>query len=124
MSYPVVKIHNSTSFIAKGKVSYMSLFCSDDNYSVTPDTTWTAKSRGVCLLTKITATVKTPEGDFVASPYTSSGTSYSNFAVISTGKNKFAVTRIVTAVTAGAPEEYVEEVELPEDYVEPTTNQK
>ncbi|RPH33234.1 MAG: hypothetical protein EHM93_06075 [Bacteroidales bacterium] len=96
MAYPKVTIANSTTFIAKGTVSYMSLFCSNDDYTVTPNTTWTADGRGVCLLTKITATVKTPEGDIVATPYTSSGTSYSKFAVIQTGPGKFEVTRRVS----------------------------
>lgn len=115
MSYPLVKIHDSTNYNVSGKVSYMSIFCSDDDYSATPSTTWQASSRGVCLLTKITATVKTPNGDIVATPYTSSGTSYSQFAVINTGGNTFAVTRVVTSV---------ENEEIPDDYVEPTTQQK
>ena len=114
MAYPLVKIHDSTRFNVSGKVSYMSIFCSDDDYSATPETTWTAEHRGVCLVTEITATVKTPDGDIVAKPYTSSGTSYSEFAVINTGGNTFAVTRVVTLT----------EEDLPEDYVEPTTQQK
>ncbi|RKS96051.1 hypothetical protein [Chryseobacterium defluvii] len=114
MSYPLVKITNSTNYIASGKVSYMSIFCSDDDYSVTPNTTWEAKSRGVCLLTEISATIKTPNGEVVATPYTSSGTSYSNFAILQTGPNSFAVTRIVN----------LSEDQVPEDYVEPTVQQK
>lgn len=114
MGYPLVTIHDSTSYNVSGKVSYMSMFCSDDDYSATPGTTWKATSRGVCLLTKITATVKTPGGDIVATPYTSSGTSYSQFAVINTGGNTFAVTRVVTTT----------QDERPADYVEPTSNQK
>lgn len=114
MSYPLVEIKNSTNYIASGKVSYASIFCSDDNYSVTPLTTWKASSRGVCLLTKITATLKTPSGDIVATPYESSGTSYSQFAIIQTGPNSFAVTRIVN----------LKEDAVPEDYVEPTIQQK
>ncbi|MFQ5980198.1 MAG: hypothetical protein ACE5OZ_18855 [Candidatus Heimdallarchaeota archaeon] len=115
MAYPLVTIHNSTNFNVEGKVSYLSFFCSDDNYSATPGTTWKAKSRGVCLVTEITALVKTPNGDIQATPYTSSGTSYSKFAVIPVGgENKFAVTRIVSAM----------EDKVPADYVEPTENQK
>ncbi|MDE9448417.1 hypothetical protein KKJ04_23700, partial [Xenorhabdus bovienii] len=72
-----------------------------------------ASSRGVCLLTKITATVRTPNGDIEAVPYTSSGTSYSQFAIIQTGNNTFEVTRRVT---------YADEI--PEDYIEPTEKQK
>ncbi|TWD93364.1 hypothetical protein FB550_1151 [Neobacillus bataviensis] len=94
-AYPDVSITNSTQFIASGRVEYLSAFCRDDNYTVTPNTTWT-NSRGVCLITRITATVRTPDGDFAATPYTSSGTSYSQFAIIQTGRNRFEVTRIVT----------------------------
>lgn len=114
MSYPLVEITNSTNFIVSGKVDYMSAFCSDDNYSVTPNTTWKAKSRGVCLLTKVSATVKTPNGEIVAKSYESSGTSYSRFAIIQTGPSAFEVTRIVNLV----------EENIPEDYLEPTAQQK
>ncbi|MEK0315011.1 hypothetical protein [Cohnella sp. 56] len=94
--YDPVQIHNSTSFNAFGRVEYASLFCSDDNYSVQRDDTWRASSRGACLLTRITATVRTPSGNIEATPYTSSGTSYSNFAIIQTGVNQFQVTRVVS----------------------------
>ncbi len=117
MSYPLVKITNSTNYVVSGKVSYMSIFCSDDNYTVSPNTMWEASSRGVCLLTEITATVKTPNGNIVATPYTSSGTSYSNFAIIQTGANSFAVTRIVNLLAEDV-------ASVPEDYAEPTTQQK
>ncbi|MFF2910310.1 hypothetical protein [Paenibacillus sp. NPDC057934] len=95
--YDPVQIYNSTSFNASGKVEYASIFCSDDNYSVQRDETWTASSRGVCLVTQISATVKTPSGNIQAEPYTSSGTSYSRFAIIQVGVNKFQVTRITSA---------------------------
>src|SRR5688572_29713060 len=80
MSYPVVEIANSTSYMVSGTVEYASMFCSNDNYNVTPNTTWQAGSRGVCLVTQISASVVTPNGTFQAQPYTSSGTSYSQFA--------------------------------------------
>ncbi len=114
MSYPLVNIHNSTNYIANGTVDYMSIFCSNDDYTVTPNTSWQASSRGVCLVTKISATVKTPNGDFQATPYTSSGTSYSQFAIIQVGPNQFEVTRRVSAM----------EDEIPADYKEPTEQQK
>lgn len=60
------------------------------------DETWKASSRGVCLVTRITATVRTPSGNIQAEPYTSSGTSYSQFAIIQVGVNKFQVTRVVS----------------------------
>ncbi len=113
MSYPNVKIFNSTSFNASGTVEYMSVFCKDNTYSVTTNTKWEAESRGVCLLTKITASIVTPQGTFEATPYTSSGTSYSHFAIMQTGNNEFAVSRVVTST----------EDSLPEDYVEPTEDQ-
>lgn len=94
--YDPVQIFNSTSFNAFGKVEYASIFCSDDNYAVQRDETWTASSRGVCLVTRITATVRTPSGNIEAEPYTSSGTSFSKFAIIQVGVNKFQVTRVVS----------------------------
>ena len=87
------------TYIVSGKVYYAGapVFCSNDSYSVTPNTAWTASSRGSCLVTKITATVKTPNGDVKATSYTSSGTSYSQFAVINHGDgDNFQVTRRVS----------------------------
>ncbi|MBP1994674.1 hypothetical protein [Paenibacillus eucommiae] len=95
--YDPVQIFNSTSFNAFGRVEYASIFCSDDNYNVQRDETWRASSRGVCLVTRITATVRTPSGNIEAEPYTSSGTSYSQFAIIQVGVNRFQVTRVVSA---------------------------
>lgn len=114
MGYPVVQIANSTNYIASGTVSYASIFCSNDNYTVTPTTTWSASSRGVCLVTEISAVVQTPNGNIQATPYTSSGTSYSQFAIIQTGPNSFEVTRRVS----------LSEDAMPADYVEPTEKQK
>ncbi len=114
MSYDVVKIINTTNYNVSGGVSYMSLFCHDDTYHVTPITTWEAASRGVCLVTKITATVQIPGAYIEATPYTSSGTSYSLFAVIQTGPSSFEVTRRVSGLEDLAPD----------DYLEPTINQK
>lgn len=96
-AYPPVSITNSTPFSAFGEVNYASFLCSDDRYNVAGNgSTWTASSRGVCLLTRITAIVRTPSGDIAATPYTSSGTSYSEFVIIQTGPNQFAVTRRVS----------------------------
>lgn len=114
MSYPCVDIINSTNYIASGTVSYASMFCSNDGYSVTPNTNWTADTRGACLVTEISAVVKTPNGDTQATPYTSSGTSYSQFAVLQTGPNSFEVARRVSGA---------EDV-VPADHVEPTSQQK
>ena len=96
-AYPPVSITNSTPFSAFGDVNYASFLCSDDHYNVDGNGgNWTASSRGVCLLTRITAIVRTPSGDIAATPYTSSGTSYSEFVIIQTGPNQFAVTRRVS----------------------------
>lgn len=114
MAYPPVEIFNSTNYIASGRVNYMSAFCSDDDYTVTPTTAWKASGRGVCLLTKISAVLQTPDGKIEATPYTSSGTSYSKFAVIQIGPSSFEVTRRVTAT----------ENDTPADYREPATKQK
>lgn len=114
MAYPKVKIINSTKYVVEGDAVYCSAFCSDDHYIVEGGMTWKAKSRGVCLLKRITATVKTPSGNIEATPYTSFGTSYSQFAVIDLGSNNFSVTRVVNG-TEDFP---------PENYVEPTEQQK
>ncbi|MCG7386385.1 hypothetical protein [Paenibacillus sp. ACRRY] len=95
--YDLVQIFNSTPYNAFGRVEYASIFCSDDNYSVQRDETWRASGRGACLVTRITATVRTPSGNVEAEAYTSSGTSYSQFAIIQVGVNKFQVTRVVSA---------------------------
>ncbi|MGO4529142.1 hypothetical protein AB4Z30_08665 [Paenibacillus sp. 2TAF8] len=93
--YDPVQIYNSTSFNAYGTVEYPSVFCSNDRYSVQREGTWQSSGRGVCLVTRITATVITPSGNIEAEPYTSSGTSYSQFAIIQVGPNQFRVTRVV-----------------------------
>jgi hypothetical protein len=114
MSYPLVHIVNSTNFTVSGTVSYMSIFCSNDNYSIGPNASWTASSRGVCLVTEISAVVQTSGGNVQASAYTSSGTSYSQFAVVQTGTTSFAVTRLVSGAEDAAPS----------DHVDPTEHQK
>lgn len=114
MAYPLVRIANSTKYAVEGDAIYCSAFCSDDHYNVESGMAWEAKSRGVCLLKRITATVQTPSGNIEATPYTSSGTSYSQFAVVDLGGNNFSVTRVVND-TEDFP---------PENYVEPTEQQK
>jgi len=118
MAYPKVKITNTTRYAVSGKVNYMSKFCSNDSYRVDSFGRWEASSRGVCLLTKITATIVTPDGKYIdAKPYTSSGTSYSNFIITELSEGEFSVNRYITHNT-------IEENEIPEDYVEPTEKQK
>ncbi|WP_211237412.1 hypothetical protein [Paucisalibacillus globulus] len=45
------------------------------------------------MITRITAIVRTPIGEVNAVPYTSSGTSFSQYAIIQTGEYLFEVTR-------------------------------
>ncbi len=114
MSYPLVTIANSTPFNAKGYVNYVSAFCSDDNYSVKTGTTWKASRRGICLLREIGAEVTIPQGVIKAKSFHDSiGTTDGRFAIIQTGPMTFEVTKIVN----------IEESVLPEDYVEPATQQ-
>jgi len=115
VSYPNVHIKNSTKYDVKGNVVYNTFVCRDDVYYANPLSDWTAGSRGVCLVKEISGELSV-EGKWIrATSYNSSGTSYSEFAVIQTKANprEFAVTRIAT--TGDEP---------PADYVEPTENQK
>lgn len=114
MAYPKVKVFNSTPFEAKGTVEYASVFCSNDDYKVKSYKLWEATSRGVCLLTKISAIVKTDIGDIQATPYTSVGTTYSDFSIVAGPNNTYRVTRNVSATNEP----------IPVDHVEPTTKQK
>jgi hypothetical protein len=114
--YPPVNIVNATGHTVSGKVHYATLLCRDDDFGAEPFQPWTARGRGSCLVTRITATAKTPGGNIAATPYASSGTSYSQFAVIQTSNTPpaFEVIRRVSGA----------EDEKPRDYVEPTTEQK
>ncbi|MDO7850317.1 hypothetical protein [Hymenobacter convexus] len=116
MAYTNVSITDSTPYGASGKVSYASIFCSNDDYTVSANGgNWTASSRGVCLVTEISATVFTPSGPVVAAPYTSSGTAYSQFAIVQTGPNSYAVTRLTLAADS---------TDVGELEAEPTAQQK
>jgi hypothetical protein len=118
MSYPLVNIVNSTNYSANGTVHYASIFCSNDSWGAGPGLSWEANSRGVCLVTEISAYVTLPGGTVIqASSYTSSGTSYSQFALIQTSSNPpaFEVTRRVSLAN--------EDV-APANHVEPTEKQK
>ena len=71
--YPLVAITNSTSHQAKGHVTYPG--CHGDDWTALPWDTWKASSRGLCLVSKITAEVNVGGNWVGAEPYTSSGTS-------------------------------------------------
>ncbi|MCC8027280.1 MAG: hypothetical protein LIP16_18495 [Clostridium sp.] len=96
MAYSKVHISNSTPYTVDGTVNYLSAFCSDDKFKIQPWGEWTAGSRGVCLLTKISANVHTPESETSATSYESSGTSYSQFIIAQTKTGEYVVTRKVT----------------------------
>jgi hypothetical protein len=113
-TYPPIQITNLTKNLVRGGDVIYSV-CRDDNYKdLKPGETWTGPARGGCLLTKITGLVDTPNGDVWATPYKSSGTSFSEFFIIERRPNEFVITRI----TSGS------EDQTPEDYVEPTTPQR
>jgi len=92
-SYPKVNIINSTDKNMKIKVYYA--LRSHDEGLIEPWGSWTGPGRGVCLLTKVEATVTVNNGEYKVQPYTSTGTSYSQFAVLQTDEKSFQVTRRV-----------------------------
>ncbi len=111
MGYPLVKIVNSTNFVVNGHVRYAA--CSSDSFTIAPYTTWTAKSRGLCLLTKI-------EGDMTLAgekkvkikEYKSSGTSYSQYVIIQTASEMFEVTRrVCSSENVNLSENYIEDID-------------
>lgn len=112
--YDCVKITNGTNYPVNGKVTYATFFCSDDSYNMAPDSTWQARSRGVCLVTEVTATVMVDSKPVIAQPYVSTGTGYSDFIVSPAGQGTFLVTRICNG-TEDLP---------PKDHSAPTTQQK
>lgn len=98
MAYPDVHVKNSTPYkVINGKVNYASAFCSDDSFQIAPNGDW-SNSRGVCLITQVYATVVFNGHDVRATPYSSSGTSYSEYVIFETSPGAFAITRVVTGV--------------------------
>ena len=90
--YPYVHINNTTSEAISGEVRYA--VCKDDYFTISPHTAWTAESRGLCLVKGISAQdIEHPS--FKIHGYHSSGTTYSQFAVIKDGDH-LAITRVVT----------------------------
>ena len=98
--YPYVTITNKTPYATnrylpsigghqllddKTYVKYATHFCSNDYIQeiIVSGGTWTASSRGACLVTKIEATLTRPNGgSWECDSYRSSGTSYSQFSII------------------------------------------
>ena len=95
-AYPDVSVVNSTPHDVKGRVEYLSWLCTDDGYTATPELKW-SNGRGACLITDVKATMHPDGGSPIGcAPYKSSGTSYSQFAVLyDASSNECQVTRIV-----------------------------
>jgi hypothetical protein len=90
MGYSDAHVENSTKYAATGQVVYS--VCSDDSFNISAGDSW-SHSRGICLIKKVTAQLSV-NGQFVsATPYTSSGTSYSQFIIFEKSDGTFAVTR-------------------------------
>ncbi len=91
MSYSSVFLSNHTAYPVTGRVVYR--WCRDDDYSVAPKSYWQGPPRGLCLITRVTATVKLPGHSVEAAAFTSGGTGQGNFYVTPTGvPNQFQVT--------------------------------
>jgi hypothetical protein len=112
--YPPVKILNTTQHHASGRIEFAAPnICGASSYRVNAGERFTDKGRGLCLLKTITATLSTPDGSIEATPYRSSGTAYSDFAIIQDGA-LFKVTRVVNEF----------EDERPAGVGDPTTEQR
>ncbi len=89
--YPFVTVANSTPFHVSGRVDFA--VCLQSTYVANSWQKWTDDERGLCLVTKVTATVATADGNINAKPYISTGTTFSHFAVIYRDGN-YEVTRV------------------------------
>ena len=112
--YPYAHVENLSPYEIHVKVTYMSIFCSDDEVTIAPGQSWTADSRGVCLITEVSSTMKLPEGEINCIPYESSGTSYSQFMVAYKAPLKCLVTRIVNE--SGPEDRQLTEQDEPENH--------
>lgn len=114
MGYPVVKITNNTSYEAYGTVTYPSIFCSNDDYTVEANSTWSASSRGVCLVSLITGVLRGPDGPISVAPFNPGvGTSQSEFAIGGSGDGYSIY-----------PTGDLDDLFDPKTYLEPTEQQK
>ena len=85
-AYPYARVTNNTPYTVTGEVQYVSLACKDDSYTVAPGQTWTASSRGICLIDDITGTMVGATGEFgektnIVHYNASPATSYSKFQI-------------------------------------------
>ncbi|HDW3058386.1 TPA: hypothetical protein RMI67_006337 [Bacillus cereus] len=96
IGYPDIVIFNKTDLDARGDITLATFFCNDITYYVDAHDRTQSYSRGICLVTKITAFLNYPGSGivYVAEPYTSTGTSYSQYEIVSIDRNKFKINRI------------------------------
>ena len=96
--YPYVTITNETPYnqpsFSDSEVVYVG--CNSDviNAGLNAGQTWTASSRGLCLVYRINATLMTgnfPDPYLRCAPYTSSGTAYSIYSIIMKGDDACCV---------------------------------
>ena len=106
--YPYVKVTNKTPYdtlqyyglYSNYGISVMYYACSPDSVleSVASGDTWTASSRGLCLVTNIYTTLTIPDSDYpgtlTCKEYHSSGTSYSQYSIIMDGDDACSVVRV------------------------------
>ena len=91
--YPYVHITNNTPYATRYPygVNVVYVGCSSDYVyeAIAPGGSWTASSRGVCLVYRIAAVLALPglPDGFVCGRYKSSGTSYSQYSIIMDGDN-------------------------------------
>ena len=118
MGYANVTIQNNTPYQVQGTVHYPSAFCSNDDFGIGPNGTWTAGSRGLCLVSEITAQLLI-NGNWVgAGSYESfPGTSFSSFAVKQNSDGTYSVYRPAYLGTG-------KDTEVGELQAEPTEQQK
>lgn len=92
--YPDVRIdHRVPGWKARGRVSY--LLCSSRDFELEYGQTF-RESRGLCLLTMITAVMYNGKESIRTDPdYTSSGTAYSQYEIVA-GGSKFCIQRVGT----------------------------
>lgn len=117
MAYDYVTVFNSTNYPGSGTVEYDDQFCSNDDWNAGPGNSWTATSRGYCLVTGVTATLNVNGTPIAALGYSSPGTSASYFVVVQKGTGIPPTFQVLKA-SDGADDV------RPADYKKPTTQQK
>ena len=93
--YAYVHIENETDFEMKGDVFYDSgiiFTCDEDSFTIMPHSSWTATSRGLCLLTKIVAQRFNPVFCKKTNRWTHMVRSYKDDSFFGTAHSQFAIT--------------------------------